>query len=171
RPRPTRPAAVSAAAAGGRRAPGATAVPRGAVVAAAAPPHSPTPPAHSTTASAYDTLTGPEAGACPSTASPGSASRSETVVSDAVEHAPPAPCAVHDAVPVLSRTPGTSPEAAPDVADAPVPEHVVAGQLTVAAAVLVACSSRADPPAATRSADQGSRSTSVFPASDVDSAA
>src|SRR5690606_23173092 len=31
--------------------------------------------------------------------------------------------------------------------------------------------SRADPPAATRSADQGSRSTSVFPASDVDSAA
>src|SRR5690606_20447006 len=30
---------------------------------------------------------------------------------------------------------------------------------------------RSDPPAATRSADQGSRSTSVFPASDVDSAA
>jgi hypothetical protein len=120
------------------RASGVTAVSRALVAEVAVPPHSVAAPVHSTEAVAFDTLTGPDTGTTPATISPGVGSRSDTSVSTAVEQVPPAPRAEQDEVPVLSRTPITSPEAAPVVVLLPVPEHSWVAQTTPDPAALVA---------------------------------
>jgi hypothetical protein len=109
------PLTVHSAMADVPRACGDTAVSVALVAEVAVPPHSPGPPLHATDAVACDTLTGPDTASTPAaTVAPSDAgSRSATVVSVAVEQPPPAPCAVQEDVPVLLRTPVTSPEAAP----------------------------------------------------------
>jgi hypothetical protein len=106
---------------------------------AAVPPHSPVPPLHCTDAVACDTLTGPDTAA---TTPSEDGSRSATVVSVAVEQPPPAPRAVQDDVPVLLRTPATSPDAAPEVVLHPRPVHDAVTHSTRAPASLPALSSR-----------------------------
>jgi hypothetical protein len=122
------------------RACGDTPVSRALVDEVAVPPHSVAAPEHSTDADARDTLAGPDTAATVPAASAGS--RSATVVSADVVQLPPAPRAEQDEVPVLSRTPLTSPEAPPVVLLEPEPAHVAAAQSTWDPAVLDADSSR-----------------------------
>jgi hypothetical protein len=117
-----------------------TAVSRALVAAVAVPPQLPVPPSpvHWTEALEVDTLTGPETAAAPF--APGSATRSATWVPVCAPQVPPAPCAVHPAVPVLSRTPLTSPEAAPVVFAVLDPVHCASTQSTFVVAELDAVS-------------------------------
>jgi hypothetical protein len=126
------------------RACGVTAVSRALVDEVAVPPHSVAAPEHATDAAAFDTLTGPDTGAIPAAvaAAASAGSRSATVVSADVVQPPPAPWAVQDEEPVLSRTPLTSPDAPPDVVLDPAPVHVAVRQETSEPAVLDADSSR-----------------------------
>jgi hypothetical protein len=106
-----------------------TAVSRALVELDAVPPHSPVPPEQLTDALAADTLTGPDTAATPASLAV-VASRSATVVSVALEHPPPAPRAVQDELPVLSRTPVMSPDAAPEVVLDPAPVQTAAPHTT-----------------------------------------
>jgi hypothetical protein len=126
------------------RACGVTAVSRALVDDFAVPPHSVTAPEHATDAAAFDTLTGPDTGVTPAVVAVAASagSRSATVVSADVVQLPPAPWAVQDEEPVLSRTPLTSPEAPPEVVLEPAPVHVAVRQETSEPAVLEAASSR-----------------------------
>jgi hypothetical protein len=127
------------------RACGDTAVSRALVDDFAVPPHSVTAPEHATDAAAFDTLTGPDTGVTPAVlaaAAASAGSRSATVVSADVVQLPPAPWAVQDEDPVLSRTPLTSPEAPPEVLLEPAAVHVAAAQETSEPAALEAVSSR-----------------------------
>jgi len=124
------------------RACGVTPVSRALVAEVAVPPHSVAAPEHSTDASAVDTLTGPDTAATPDSAA-SAGSRSATVVPVDVEQLPPAPCAEHFDVPVLSRTPFTSPDAPPEVVLDPDATHVAAAQSTCDPAELDASNSRA----------------------------
>jgi hypothetical protein len=124
------------------RACGDTPVSRALVELVAVPPHSVAAPEHSTEPVACDTLTGPDTAATPVVPGLSAGSRSATVVSAAFEQLPPAPCAVQDEVPVLSRTPFTSPEAPPDVVLLPDAVHVAAAHSTSLPAVLEADSTR-----------------------------
>ncbi|WP_343959610.1 hypothetical protein [Pseudonocardia alaniniphila] len=128
------------------RACGDTAVSRALVELDAVPPQVPSAPSQRTCADAWETLTGPDAAVTPSAASAGS--RSATVVSVAVEQFPPAPCTVQLVVAVLSRTPTTSPEAAPVVVLVAAPRHSATAQSACAPAVLDAASSRPGAPSA-----------------------
>jgi hypothetical protein len=103
----------------------------------AVPPHEVVPPAQSTRAPAWETLTGPE------TCEPeplAVAPRSSMLVSLSAEHVPPAPCAAHEAEPELSRTPRMSPDATPVVADLAVPVQAAPVQSTDEPALLDATS-------------------------------
>ncbi|GAA5123099.1 hypothetical protein GCM10023320_34390 [Pseudonocardia adelaidensis] len=125
------------------RAYGVTPVSRALVELFAVPPHSVAAPEHCTVAFACDTLTGPDTCTTPAVAAVSPAgSRSDTVVSAAVLQLPPAPCAVQDEVPVLSRTPFTSPDAPPDVVLDPDATQLAAAQSISVSAVLDADSSR-----------------------------
>jgi hypothetical protein len=124
------------------RACGVTAVSRALVDDFAVPPHSVAAPEHATDADAFDTLTGPDTGVTPAVVAASAGSRSATVVSAEVVQLPPAPWAVQDEEPVLSRTPLTSPEAPPEVVLDPAPVHVAVRQETSEPAVLEAASSR-----------------------------
>jgi len=129
------------------RACGVTPVSRALVEELAVPPHAVAAPEHSTDAVACDTLTGPDTAATPDagSASAGSrslGSRSASVVSAAVEQPPPAPCAVQVEVPVLSRTPFTSPDAPPEVVLVPDATQPAAAHSTSLPALLDAASSR-----------------------------
>jgi hypothetical protein len=126
------------------RACGDTPVSRALVELDAVPPHSVAAPEHSTEPVACDTLTGPDTAATPDAGSASVGSRSATVVSAAVEQLPPAPCAVQVEVPVLSRTPLTSPDAPPAVVLLPEAMQPAAAHSVSAPAVLVADSSRVD---------------------------
>jgi hypothetical protein len=147
------------------RACGVTPVSRALVELFAVPPHSVAAPEHCTVALACDTLTGPDTCATPVVAPAAAGSRSATVVSAAVVHVPPAPCAVQDDVPVLSRTPFTSPAAPPDVVLDPAAAQLAAAQSTSVPAVLEADSSRVArvapvATAASRSSQDGSAARS-----------
>ncbi|MFD1524318.1 hypothetical protein ACFSJD_42990 [Pseudonocardia yunnanensis] len=148
------------------RACGDTAVSRALVSATAVPPQVPSAPSQRTCAEAWETLTGPDTAVTPSAASAGS--RSATVVSVAVEQFPPAPCTVQFVVAVLSRTPTTSPEAAPVVVLAAAPRHSAAAQSACAPAVLDAASSR--PGAPSTAARKPSVRAAVSLTSETDSA-
>jgi hypothetical protein len=126
------------------RACGETAVSRALVELDAVPPHSVASPEQATWAEACDTLTGPVTGVTPPArvAPPAAGIRSPTVVSALVVQPPPAPRAVHEEEPVLSRTPVASPEAAPDVVLDPDPVQLATAQSSCALAVLEASSSR-----------------------------
>ncbi|OLT01627.1 hypothetical protein BJF90_30790 [Pseudonocardia sp. CNS-004] len=124
------------------RACGVTPVSRALVELVAVPPHSVAAPEQCTVALACETLTGPDTCATPVVAAASAGSRSATVVSAAVVHAPPAPCAVQDDVPVLSRTPFTSPEAPPEVVLDPDAAQLAAAHAISVSAVLDADSSR-----------------------------
>jgi len=127
------------------RACGVTAVSRALVDDFAVPPHSVAAPEHATDAAAFDTLTGPDTGVTPAVVAASAASagsRSATVVSADVVQLPPAPWAVQDEDPVLSRTPFTSPDAPPEVLLDPAPVHVAVRQESSEPAVLEATSSR-----------------------------
>jgi hypothetical protein len=125
------------------RACGETAVSRALVELDAVPPHSVAAPSHDTDAVAFETLAGPETGVTPAASGTVAASRSLTVVSVDVVQPPPAPRAVQDEEPVLSRTPVMSPDATPEVVLDPDPVHSATAQSTCAPAVLDADSSRA----------------------------
>jgi hypothetical protein len=116
---------------------GDTAVSSALVELAAVPPHDAVPPAQSTRAVACETLTGPDT--CePEALAAGS--RSSMLVSLSAEQAPPAPCAAHEAEPLLSRTPLMSPDAEPVVADFAVPVQATLAQSTSEPALLEAAS-------------------------------
>src|SRR5690606_8474660 len=133
---------VRSVVADGPRACGDTPVSRALVELVAGPPHSVAAPEHSTDAVACDTLTGPETTATPDAGSTSAGSRSATVVPAAVVQPPPAPCAVQVEVPVLSRTPFTSPDAPPEVVLFPEATQAAAAQSTSLPAELAAASSR-----------------------------
>src|SRR5438552_3895925 len=99
------------------RASGDTPVSRALVELVAVPRHSVAAPEHSVDAVACDTLTGPDTAAAFLPAG----SRSATCESVFVVQEPPVPCTAQPDEPVLSRTPATSPDAAPDVVDDPEP--------------------------------------------------
>jgi hypothetical protein len=154
------PVTVHSAVAFVPRACGDTAVSRALVADSAVPPQVPVPPAHSTADEAVDTLTGPETAATPGIASPVAGSRSDTAVPAELAQPPPSPCTVQLALPVLSRTPVTSPDAPPAVRTDVAPVHPATPQSAAASAVLDAASSRracptamapASPTSATRS--------------------
>jgi hypothetical protein len=141
------------------RACGVTPVSRALVDEVAVPPHSVAAPEHSKDAFAVDMLTGPDTAARPDSAA-SLASRFSTVVSAAVVQLPPAPCEVHFEVPVLSRTPFTSPDAPPEVVLDPDATHDAVSQSTCEPAELDASSTRAAAvlPAASCSDDSATRS-------------
>jgi hypothetical protein len=146
-------------------------VSRALVAEVAVPPHSVAPPEHVTDADAFETLTGPDTAATPVAMPAASAgSRSATVVSAEVVQPPPAPRAVQDEEPVLSRAPMTSPDADPDVVPLPVPAHPAISQVTLAPAELAANSSLpgAGAPVAALRIDRSSLALS--PTSEADSA-
>jgi hypothetical protein len=124
------------------RACGVTPVSRALVEELAVPPHAVAAPEHSTDAVACDPLTGPDTAATPDAGSASAGSRSATVVSAAVEQPPPAPCAVQVEVPVLSRTPVTSPDAPPEVVLVPDATQAAAAHPTSLPALLDAAGSR-----------------------------
>lgn len=124
------------------RACGLTPVSRALIELVALPPHSVAAPEHCTWPLACDTLTGPATAATAAVAGVSAGSRSATVVSAAVVQLPPAPCAEQVEVPVLSRTPCTSPEAPPEVVLFPDATHVAAAHSVSLPAVLDADSSR-----------------------------
>jgi hypothetical protein len=150
------------------RACGVTAVSR-ALDDFAVPPHSVAAPEHATDAAAFDTLTGPDTGVTPAVVAAAAASagsRSATVVSAEVVQLPPAPWAVQDEEPMLSRTPLTSPDAPPEVVLDPAPVHVAVRQESSEPAVLEAASSRTASvvpftAAVTRSGHEGSVAPSL----------
>lgn len=126
------------------RACGDTPVSRALVDELVVPPHGVDAPEQETDPVAFDTLTGPDTAATPSAAAFSAAeagSRSATVVSAPAPQLPPSPRTEHVEVAVLSRTPFTSPDAAPDVVALPAPVHAVLAQSACAFAVLVAVSS------------------------------
>jgi hypothetical protein len=92
--------------------------------------------------------------------------RSATVVSAAVRQVPPSPWAVQLELPVLSRTPVTSPDAAPDVVEDAEPVQDALVHSTPAPAVLTADSSR-PPVAATSDDDRGAPDTARSVTSDA----
>jgi hypothetical protein len=118
-------------------------VSRALVELVAVPPHSVAAPEHCTEPVACDTLTGPDTAATPDAGSASAGSRSATVVSAALLQLAPAPWAVQEEVPVLSRTPFTSPEAPPEVVLLPDATQLAAAHSTSLPAVLDAVSSRA----------------------------
>lgn len=157
------------------RACGDTAVSRALVELVAVPPHSVDPPEQSTFAAACETLTGPDTAATPAWAGWSVAARSATVVSDSAAQPAPAPRAEQDDVPVLSRTPITSPDAAPEVVELPEPVQAEPSQSTLAPAWLVAVSScptgaaAASVPSAARRLMAGRVGTPLSVASELDS--
>jgi hypothetical protein len=98
---------------------------------------------HCTTAPAWETLTGPDTAATAASAAAGS--RSSTVLSLVALHPPPAPCTAQLDEPLLARTPLTSPDAAPEVAESAVPSQPAPAQLARASARLAANNAESDP--------------------------
>jgi hypothetical protein len=142
---PAPPVTAKSAVAEVPRACGVTAVSRALVDVLVVPPHSPRPPPHSADAVVCDTLTGPDTGTTPPACRvrrPVAGLRSLTVVSVLAVQSPPAPRELQNEEAVLSRSPITSPDAAPDVVLDPDPAHCAVLHSTVAPAVLDAVSSR-----------------------------